>query len=713
MAKNSNTSRLVKRKRLEVATAMQGMRLDSQSPQLSHVSSPQESTENSSSGSSRHTRDTDDFDDVQRPINLHLPLTFSQQANSNIHVLSETDTEILIDVRNMFAFLIGQSLVSTERRQSIFALFMNISKALQAYDFTNIDGSTFGEAASNSFDIYVEELNIGDIRPSREKTIEGLALGERMRSVSLYNEAFVHAVGKYEDVQYISKFPGPDFKFNLITSVTKSRLERASIDLLHREKSIDSRLINFDFPSLFAGVMNSRMVDERNVINFGAWRNYFNLTRKYVLSYLKMKYGSWPPKASSKKNDLETGGLNRIVLKALYFDFSDMYDLYVDRQALTTRSMNILYDGATDGEHPDEPVARILRRVFDEYDRSSPPVQPPMPFDIPIMPNTKHLPRQSKLASVIPSEARKLGGKKLSSNDLSAVLDSSTNTDTLINATPEKGHFMAAMRSFEARQARNSSLAELTDLRAGMWMFIYSVLQALPMLVVDAPGVKWHDGVEYFLCEPPRSGVPWARAANVNGADRGWYSVSGGAGVVNLPSDLIEHGVEGIYRRSHAWLMGAKWSAALPSSVSSPVADARPSNPQYTIEQERKEQGAIRRYETKRLAPPRMPAASDERAFLQRSSFSHDGRRRDNVLGTGLEALPLPPGVAPTGGRTRAVSASGLDQRSLPDGVPPFGPSAIRQQPSQEQRKHAAKPSGATFDDILSSIDRDKGKKRT
>ena len=93
------------------------------------------------------------------------------------------------------------------------------------------------------------------------------------------------------------------------------------------------------------------------------------------------------------------------------------------------------------------------------------------------------------------------------------------------------------------------------------------VLQALPMLALDAPGLKWTQGVEYFLCEPPRGGVPWANGnAQVAGAGSGrtWFSISESGGVVNLPSDIVEHGVEGIYRRSHCWVMAEHWTAQNP-----------------------------------------------------------------------------------------------------------------------------------------------------
>lgn len=670
----------------------------------------------SSLDNSRHTGLSDELNGSPQPINLHLPLSLSEEAaTGGSQTLADTDIETLIDIRNMFAFLVGQAIVATERRNSVFALFLNISKVLQAYTFTNIDGSTFGETATNSFDSYVDELGLGDVRSSREKTIEGLVLGERMRSVSLFNEAFVHAVGKYDEIQHVSKFAGVDVKFGLISSVTRNRLERASIDLAAREKAVNSRLLDFDFPSIFAGVMNSKTVDERRAINFDAWKSVFNTTRRYVMSYLKAKYGSWPPKASSKKNDLETSGLNRIVLKALYYDFADLYDLYVDRSNLTTRTMGVYHAGTEDDPDPSQPEARVLRRVCDEYDRSSPPVQPPVPFDVPLFPDIRNLPKGSKLSATDRFEARKMRMKKIPAGELPAVLDDSTNQDTLAHADPSRSHFLVAMRTFEARQARGCSLAELTELRAGMWIFIYAVLQALPMLVVDAPGIKWHQGVEYFLCEPPRSGVSWARPSSGSGASNGWYSVSSGGGMVSLPSDLVEHGVEGVYRRSHCWLAAGKWSTerhrqtAAGANMTPLIGTHAPLAGQNSIESEHKEQADVQRHETKRLAPSRMHTSDEETRPLSPDSrpTSRDQRNRETVIGSGLEALPLPPEVVPSnnGPGRRAASAHGYVRMPIPDGT-----SSGAQAP--ELRGELAKTGGMTFDDILGGMEKDKKKSK-
>ena len=115
------------------------------------------------------------------------------------------------------------------------------------------------------------------------------------------------------------------------------------------------------------------------------------------MSYYKGLYGSWLPRPDpkGKKNTLRTPGLNRTVLKQLYSDLSKLYDMLVDRESLTTRSS----DHPEDIDGPGEIMPRALRKVLSEYDRSTPPVLPPIPFDTPIMPkirDAKNLSRKLK-----------------------------------------------------------------------------------------------------------------------------------------------------------------------------------------------------------------------------------------------------------------------------------------------------------------------------
>ena len=660
-----------------------------------------------SSSSSRDSRGGYSTFSDSTESHLYLPIRFKTDGNirmpaqlpSRSKDANDTadpnadDLQTLIDIRNFFAFLCGQALVATQRKHSFFHIFMTISGILRSYEFTNLDGSTYGEVASSSFDSYVAELGLADVRTSREQTIEGIVLGERMKSVLLYNEAFTHAVGKHEDLLNM-KNP----KYDLISSATQTRLTRAAMDLDKRTASIRLLLTDFDFSFLFIGIMSSKASGERKEgVRFDAWKEAFLGFRKNYLGMLRHRYGDWPPKAKSKKNDLETSGLNRSVLRDLYHDMSSLYDLLVDRTNLTTRTV----DGVNlEGGTREQPTVRALRAVLSEYDRSSPPVKPPIPFDLPKLPTLKST--RPDLGRGDKKHEIKAFQKKIKDDEIAQILRHSWNEDALV--TP----FVDAFREMEKRAAHGCTIPELADLRIGQWIFMYVVLQALPMLAVDAPSLKWTKGVEYFLCEPPRSGVPWANpnasgGAGLAGAGGGrtWFSVGEGGGVVSLPSDIVEHGVEGIYRRSHCWVMAEKWTRENPIMNSA-------LHEQETINTSLP--GSARTSADGLPAPPLSNSllSPDSGAGSRPSSRQS---KRNSSLGIGLEALPLPVGVTPDGSAPTGYAPAWAPGQS-PSGYrtnSPGSPGGLRSgTPTRERPKstHAVDAS-KTFDAILASVGQD------
>ncbi|KAL8908269.1 MAG: hypothetical protein Q9207_000890 [Kuettlingeria erythrocarpa] len=560
-------------------------------------------------GSSQGSRTfSDSFDDFPRgEVNLYLPLPLRNDL-SNAHAsLGPEDIEQLVAVRNVFAFLSHRPLVATSRTPNIFSIFLKIADFLQRHEFSNLDGSTLGEEAATNFKEYSDYFRLADVRTSREKTLEAIILGERMRSWELYNEGFVHGVGKYDD---IVKLKSP--KYHMISDATAKRLERATLDLNLRLKTVRTRLESFEFPSAFSGIANSTTSTESKTIHFKAWKASFLTMRRHVMGFYKERYGAWPPSAKSKKNEFEESGLNRILLQELYGDFSDLYDLLVNRTAFTTRT-----DQASSVEpaaEKEEVTAAALGRVMDEYDRSSPPVQPPIPYDTPLLPSLERTRRGFEGLDL--KKQKKENAKRLENDEINQALMQSYNRDG-INSTA----FIQAFMTFERQSARGKSMEEIQDLRNGQWLFMYAVIQSLPLVVVDAPGIQWTKGVEYFLCEVPKGAAPWIHETQ----SRSWYTIAGGTGVVSLPTDIIDHGVDGIYRRSHCWQVAEKWSGQndLTTVPSQDSADSI-------------------------LMPP--PVLVPDGKVSSRSSSPNRNSQRNSVH-LGLEALPLPPGVAPAGAK--------------------------------------------------------------
>ncbi|SMR45959.1 unnamed protein product [Zymoseptoria tritici ST99CH_1A5] len=611
--------------------------------------SPRRDTPNGSSTSSHDSHGRySDFSTTVQETHLYVPVKLggsqSNSAPQSAEMIAMEDLQTLIDYRNFFAFLSGQSLIATERRSSLFAIFYTVAGILKSYHFANVDGSTYGEVADASFNCYVAELGLADVRVSREATIEGIVLGERMKNVLLYNEAFTHGVGKLDDL-LAAKSP----RFAMISPVTQNRLTRAAMDLEKRVASIRLIMTDFDFPFLFSGIMSSKTsIERKEGVRFAQWKESFLGMRKFMLGLLKQRYGNWPPKASSKKNSLETSGLNRLVLRDVYLDLSSLYDHIADRTNLTTRTL----DGASQDDTRESPVVRGLRAILSEYDRSSPPVKPPVPFDLPLLPTLRTT--RPDFSPTDPKMNKALN-KRVKDEEMATILRASHNEG--VPMTP----FVGAFREMEKRAAHGCTPSEIEDLRIGQWIFLYVVLQALPMLACDAPGLNWTQGVEYFLCAPPRSGVPWAdpNAGAATAGRRTWFSVGGaGGGVVSLPSDVVEHGVEGIYRRSHCWVMADKWCAADP--ILSRALEVQQNTHGGAEEEEEPEQSYTHRNVSGGLLPPPMPFAgggggagsrggSPRRPSSDTSQRSSSAQKRLSSFGLNLEALPLPVGVTPDG----------------------------------------------------------------
>lgn len=566
----------------------------------------------------------------EEPLHLYLPIPLNSDVSSPHNRLSPEDTESLLLFRNLFAFLLGQALIATPKYPTLFSILMEVSALLRRFEFSNLDGSTFGEMATTSFANYCDELHLADVRKSREKTIEAIVLGEQLRYYPLYLEGFVHGVGKLDDLKQLQS---P--KFELISEVTRKRLERGYIDLENRLKVMQGKLEEFEFPSLWAGIANSNTAQESKTVRFKAWKASFLSFRKFILSYYRQKYGSWPPKAGSKKNEFEGSGLNRLLLKEVYEDFTTLYDMLVDRTLLTTRTTDMASEDL-DGADATESMIRAMRRMMSEYDRSTPPVQPPIPFDIPQLPSLMSIRRKP----MDPKTEAKERQRKLKDSDINEILMGSYTHESV-----KPTQFIESFMQFERRSAHGKNIDEIADNRCGQWLFLYAVLQSLPMLVIDVPDLRYTEGVEYFLCVAPRGGAPWAQNDPKTG--RSWFGVANGAGVVSLPSDVVTNGVEGVYRRSHCWQVAAQWAekGQQQQQIGSPITtddaaslfSAPTPAPQSSIGSMSDIQPVGSTLSPGGVSPLAVPRTSSPGLAQGNRTSIHPG----------LEALPLPAGVMP------------------------------------------------------------------
>ena len=190
-------------------------------------------------------------------------------------------------------------------------------------------------------------------------------------------------------------------------------------------------------------------------MDFRAVRDGFGSMRRHTMTEYKKKFGAWPPKAKSKKNDFEESGLNRILLQQVYKDFSDLYDLLVDRQSLTPRGAETAFH---DEKFSEDLRTHTLRRLLNEFDRSTPPVQPPIPYDIPLLQTSVRL---AVSFAGLPLKAQaKERMKKLKDGEINLALMNAYNHDI---GAPSP--FIEAFTNYERIAARSKTMDEVANLR--------------------------------------------------------------------------------------------------------------------------------------------------------------------------------------------------------------------------------------------------------
>lgn len=670
-------------------------------------------------------------------VRLYLPPALPDQHAAQ-DPKTQPELQRLVAIRNLFAFLTGQPLVATKFRPTIFSAFLEISSLLKEFDFMSMDGTTWGEGVDMSFSFYMSQLSLADVRHSREKTLEAVILGERMKCWELYNEAFTHAVGKW---QAIVSLKSPLAK--QVTPEVWRRLERSNLDLLNRQHNVNSRLEEFEFPALFSGVAVS---SEFKDVRFNRWKSAFSRMRGFTLGYYKSLFGAWPPKARSKKNPFSESGLNRLVLKTLYADLSSLYDLLVDRDSVTPRVIDQAADDISDKESNEH--IRALRKLLTEFDQSSPPVLPPIPYDVPILPTMKTV--QVKYDEMKEKDQLKFD-RSIKEHELQLIMHKSYNFDTDSIKSPFLQHF----KEFDHDHAKGKSQVELFDNRLGTWLFLYVVIQSLPLLVIDAPELQFTEGVEYFLCQPPMGNPPWLEEAGE--VRKAWYQLPGSQVKVELSADVVMFSVEGTFERSHCWEAAKTWEEAKVNGGAAgliglpppppPVADAAPGLPYSPLEAPRAVfedndpimgLGGTGGYHSSNggspvSSAPASPASGPQRRVISPGSGLAAGRGsgsnfRASFAGlSALEPLAPPLGAAPVDRRSSRVYSFQMAQRQ--DSLGPerpqsaggvSAPGTIRSAKSVDNLRGdlpARKPVGghghshnlsSTFDDILKDMSNQK-----
>lgn len=437
----------------------------------------------------------------------------------------------LLDARNLFAFLDKSFLVGSKfKRDSPFAILEYIHQYISQTILQSQDGlrvkrrsrqqETAFMLADEALSHQIAQLGLDDVRNDHERMLRVLKIAEDFQNDKLYHNVFIHCVGSWE--LGLKEHP----MLSTISDLTRSKIERSSFALETKVQNINERLTTFEFPSIALSLQKHDRT----------WRRGFESMRSFTLDYVKDLYGRWPPrpyKTGKKAGPLtKTGGLNRIVLQKLYADFVSIYELCANHSKLTMETS--VYEAK-------EPEEQDLLKLLEEFDASTPPVQPSIPFALPIVPQ---LP---------PHENPKKGFKKLSGDALQQFYeDNAYNKFTY----PEDSSFLQMFKSIELR----SPQSDIAGLRRGRWIFIYAVLQSLVQTACDVPGLPYTAGVEYFLSEGSRtaSQPPWNTGGRPGRPLSMMWPTSTGMEEQNVGGDI-----DAAYANSKCWILAAQWRMEL------------------------------------------------------------------------------------------------------------------------------------------------------
>lgn len=282
----------------------------------------------------------------------------------------------------------------------------------------------------------------------------------------------MHCVGMFDRIETMSEWQD-------ISPVTRALVERANLECQVEVNDAEERLASFDFDSIWSPSPEDT----------DTGRGCYDRLRLLFVGFYTSERGMWPPLR------IQDGPwLTRELLATLRTDFGALYEYLVDRQAISDvpqLSTSLHQDCKGISDKPDhilEPysMADILKS-FDERNN-----YPTIPHPYPLLPIS--IPSNTGTSDRL--HTRKVGLAYSDSTNVYLLGDSMTNKLVDAYIRFEKIDQVTVVDPHTARQSR--------------WILIYAILQTLASVNVDAPGLKWKEGVSYHLNAKSRRNPPWS-----------------------------------------------------------------------------------------------------------------------------------------------------------------------------------------------------------
>ena len=433
-------------------------------------------------------------------------------------------TSWLLTMRNFFAVLYGaDTLCGTSLFEALRSLSARIREQHGWLD-PNTDRTAF------LLD-FLTRCNFDDVRASSSNAASILAFSEltEVRWKAGYAEAFAHCVGLFN--AGMSGVP----EWKLLSPRSRIFVENAALEADPRIRRAQKLLHDFSFPDIWAG---------RDIPAKSQARAAFERFRQWLCAYCAMRTSGsvWPPPPNQRGLWLTRDRL--VMLREL---FCSLFDYLVDHDKVFDDMTFGVAEAPPDtpGERhwaivsraggffradlgPELPVTSILTSFDDTHSFTHLPAPYPLlpePVSSAInitstgsvfsSPAHSKSPSASTSATAVTPTAKRgkiapgqpsLSPDALLQRKALAYVDASNlyTATALCDATADFNAFERADRlgHVEPRAAR-----------IGRWMLVYAALQALSIVAVDTPGLKFADGVAaYHLNASLRGVVPWHAA---------------------------------------------------------------------------------------------------------------------------------------------------------------------------------------------------------
>ena len=303
------------------------------------------------------------------------------------------------------------------------------------------------------------------------------------RIEALWREAFVHCTGQLSSLQIT-------LEWRDISPITKALIDRASLEIQVRVSKADSRLAQFDFGDMWP--MSSATAPSARL----AYEKF----QKFLIKHYASRFGSWPPHETR---------FTRSVYLHLQRDFGALYDYLVDHSAAWSNRQ--IVNPTQLHFKPDDDQLQITGMLLRFDDAEG---HPHIPHPFPLIPTTsQQLGHQLSTAPGSPPVGKRQQRFFTSSTPhtkrptpaAALALSEATNIGTLY-ATKTINPLVEAFSNHEKTYPEYTAPS---DARKGRWILIYGVLQTLATVAPDAPGIKWTEGVDYFLNPKLRGTPPW------------------------------------------------------------------------------------------------------------------------------------------------------------------------------------------------------------